>query len=102
MKHKEIQKINSEVVTDITCDICGKSCKVDEGVINNELRPDNGNMYREFEYMTLTAHWGYYSNKDMQYWEAHVCEKCVDEKFGFINFYKGKMRFSSTIDVPKQ
>jgi hypothetical protein len=38
--------------------------------------------------MELEAHWGYDSGKDCEKWTAHVCEKCVDEKFSFINFKK--------------
>jgi hypothetical protein len=42
--------------------------------------------------MELSASWGYYSNKDMESWKAHLCEKCVDERLGFISFDKGKTR----------
>jgi len=31
MKIKEVQIKKSEVITDVICDCCGKSCKVDEG-----------------------------------------------------------------------
>ncbi len=40
----------------------------------------------ELNYMTLKAHWGFDTNKDQEEWEAHICEKCVDEKFEFIRF----------------
>jgi hypothetical protein len=40
--------------------------------------------------MTMAAEWGYNSNKDMENWKAHICEKCVDEKFNFIKFVKTK------------
>jgi hypothetical protein len=67
-----------EVVVDITCDCCGKSCKKfisNDGVFN-------------FEYMTLKAKWGYGSKHDLEAWEAQVCEGCVDKKFKGIKFKK--------------
>jgi hypothetical protein len=92
MEIKVVKSINNEVVTDIICDCCGKSCKVDEFKIDNELRPDNGETHYDFEFMSLQAHWGYNSNKDTESWTAHICEKCVDEKFGFIKFKKDYYR----------
>ena len=88
----EIQNKKTEVVTDVLCDCCGKSCKVDEGKIENEARVDTGEPYYSFEYMQLRAHWGYHSGKDLQEWTAKVCEKCVDEKFSFIKFKKENYR----------
>lgn len=91
MEVKEIQKFPTEVVVDIICDCCGKSCKVQEGIIDNEDRVDHGEKYRSFEYMKLCACWGYDSKRDMEKWVAFVCETCVDEKFKFINFNKTKV-----------
>jgi len=88
MEKKEIQDRKQEVVTDIICDCCGKSCKVNEDKINNDLKADNGEPYFIFEFMKLEAVWGYYSNKDTEKWTAHICEKCVDEKFPFVKFKK--------------
>ena len=62
---KKIRKM-VDVVTDILCDCCGKSCKVENG---------------DYEYMELKASWGYSTKKDLERWTAKVCEKCVDEKF---------------------
>ena len=87
----EIININEKgnsVVIDVICDSCNGSCKVDEGVIDNVLNDDNGEPYYSFEYMKLDANWGYDSKKDTQRWIAHICEKCVDEKFSSINFKK--------------
>lgn len=72
MIKRELQQKTDHVVVDITCDICGRSTKTDYG----------------FEFARITAHWGYMSNKDGQDWVAHVCEKCIDEKLGCINFEK--------------
>ncbi len=58
-------------ITDIICDLCGKSCW--KGDPNN--RKDGG-----FEYAELLARWGYYSdNKDTDKWECHICEDCCDK-----------------------
>jgi len=86
MEKKKIQLRKQEVVTDISCDCCGASCKVGEGT------DYDGNQVYSFEYMELSASWGYYSGKDMESWKAHLCEKCVDERLGFISFDKGRIR----------
>ena len=49
---------------DILCDKCGKTCRDAQGM--------------NFEYATVTAHWGYASKKDLEQHEAHVCEACYD------------------------
>ena len=76
MKHTEIKQVEQEVVTDVTCDCCGKSCNTEYG----------------YEYMTLHAQWGFMTEKDLEHWEAHLCEKCVDERLGFIKFNKTGIR----------
>lgn len=90
MKIKEIQSRKTEVITDIICDCCGKSCKVSEKIIDNPIRADHGESYYEFSFMKLHANWGFYSEKDLQSQTAHICEKCVDEKLLFIKFNNDK------------
>ena len=58
---KETKEV--EVCEDIICDICDKSCEI------------NGNL----NYATLSAKWGYGSDKDLTVHEAHICEGCYDE-----------------------
>lgn len=87
---KKILKINKEIVTDILCDCCGESCMTQEFKID-------GNTARSFEYMRLSADWGYDSNKDLEKWEAFLCEKCVDEKLLFIKFKKTELKFRTII-----
>jgi len=82
MEIKETQNKNIEVITDVICDCCGKSCKV------YECKLDNGEPYYSFEFMKLVTYWGYHSGKDTETWTAQICEKCVDEKLSFINFKK--------------
>lgn len=84
---KKILKINKEIVTDILCDCCGESC----------MTQDHGETARSFEYMRLSACWGYDSNKDLEKWDAFLCEKCVDEKLPFIKFQKTELKFHTII-----
>ena len=93
MENKEYHNRQAEVIVDVTCDCCGNSCKVAEGIVDNEAREDYGEKYYDFEYMTLSANWGYHSGKDLETWNAQICEKCIDEKFSFIKFDKTKTRF---------
>lgn len=86
MKKTEIELKKIESVTDVICDCCGKSCKTGDFEIDNQARTDHGERWRSFEYMSLSANWGYESGKDLQTWTAQICEKCVDEKLGFIKF----------------
>ena len=87
MEKKEM-KNKKEIVTDVICDCCAESCKVDEGKIDNDIRVDDGEPYYVFEFMRLETSWGYHSGKDLERWVAQLCEKCVDEKLSFIKFQK--------------
>ena len=58
--------VEQEYQSDVICDICGKSCK--DGIDMN------------FEFMTLSADWGYASGFDTESWRAEVCIKCVVKK----------------------
>jgi len=84
-------------ITDITCDSCGESClpkqmlgeMFDEGSTGDQLPPDfKDDATSVAEYLTIKGEWGFFSNKDSERWEAHICEKCVDEKLSFIKFKK--------------
>lgn len=88
MEITRIEEVKTEIVVDIICDSCGKSCKKEEYVVDNEHNPEYGKNSPIFEYMELSANWGYWSDKDTEKWTAHICEKCVDEKFKFISFKK--------------
>ena len=42
--------------------------------------------------MKLEANWGYGFDKDLTYWKAQICEKCVDDKLKpLINFQIGSL-----------
>jgi len=88
MEIKEIQYKKTEVITDILCDCCGQSCKVQEDVIENPTRLDHLEPFYNFEYMVLETYWGFYSGKDGEKWSAQICENCVDKLFSFVKFKK--------------
>ena len=88
MEIKNIVDSKKEIVDDIICDCCGNSCLVDKGVIDNPIRLDYGETSKTFEFMEMSTHWGYFSNKDTEKWTAQICEKCIDEKFQFVKFKK--------------
>ncbi len=62
-------------LVDITCNICGLSCY-------NTC---------DFEYLHLSASWGYGSGKDGLSWKADLCEQCADRLKGFVESIGGKV-----------
>ena len=72
MKLIEKKLVETDIVSDIICDICGGTCNTEYG----------------HEFMQLSANWGFMSNKDLEEWTAQICEKCVDDKFSFVKFTK--------------
>ena len=59
----------AEVLEDILCDRCGESCR------RFRSKEDPTDIY---EYATITANWGYHSNRDTESHSALICEKCFD------------------------
>lgn len=95
MEHKKRETKEVEVVSDITCDCCGHSCSKPYGQV--ATLDDN------FEYMKLEARWGYDSKKDMESWDAHICETCVDNYLvPLIKFRKRQIEFSSCLHISDQ
>lgn len=79
-KYKEVQK-TEQVIDEVICDVCGESCMKQFEI--------GANATKQFVGIQIKQPWGYLSNgKDLQIWEADICEKCVDEKLSFINFDK--------------
>lgn len=69
-------EVTREDVVDVTCDICGASCKNDWG----------------FEFATLKSKWGYSSKKDMEEHECELCETCYDKVVAFVESLGGKVQ----------
>ena len=58
---KVIGKVEIEGVSDVVCDVCRLTTRVDGGGL---------------QFATLQAHWGYGSKHDGERWEIHLCESC--------------------------
>jgi len=83
MEIKELKQ--KEVVVGYICDICKQSC--------NKISSGEGKNYESYEFATLYARWGYYSNKDLTSSHCHICENCFDKVKDFIeNNLKGTVR----------
>lgn len=54
-------RVEVETVTDVVCDVCRCSTRLDTG----------GNQFG-----TLQAHWGYGTAHDGERYELHLCEEC--------------------------
>lgn len=74
------QQSTIEVIKDIVCDCCGKSCR-DKANIN-------------YEYATFHAGWGFASANDLDEWESHLCEVCALKVKTFIESQGGKVRIT--------
>jgi hypothetical protein len=59
-----------KVLSDVSCDICGKST-----TNYKEVGPD---------FATLESYWGYGSTNDGSKYEIHICELCFDETLEFL------------------
>jgi hypothetical protein len=58
---KVIGRVEVDTVTDVTCDVCGDSTRMEEGA---------------YQYGTLQAHWGYGTKHDGERYEIHLCDDC--------------------------
>jgi len=80
---RQIKNKTSPTLIDITCDICGKSCK------------DRADM--NYEMVCLQGSWGYMSRKDGTNWCCDICEDCADRVKEFIESIGAKVREESYI-----
>jgi hypothetical protein len=65
MVMREFKEEIRKVLSDVSCDICGKS---------TTNYPDVGP-----DYATLESYWGYGSQKDGSKYEVHLCESCFND-----------------------
>jgi len=73
------KQVETEVVEDIVCNCCGLSCKRKVATTRDDVQ------YHNHIYATISAHWGWGSNKDMEKHTSHICESCYDK---FISTFK--------------
>jgi hypothetical protein len=67
---REFKEEIRKVLSDVSCDICGKST-----TNYKEVGPD---------FATLESYWGYGSTNDGSKYEIHICESCFDETLEFL------------------
>lgn len=73
---RKFKKVLKNELSDILCDICGKSCTNDCSSISDPPI---------MEYATLEAMWGYCSRKDGDSYKCEMCENCFDKVKAFID-----------------
>ena len=83
MRQIKNKRITEPKLVDITCDICGKSCR------------DSADM--NYEMACLRGHWGYMSRKDGTRWCCDICEDCADKVKQYIESIGGKIIETSYI-----
>lgn len=82
MKEHSVQV--TQVVSDITCDICGQS------VVKETQKSNMANLDNFTEYARLVAEFGYGSKRDGEKFQFDFCEDCFDELLGKINELKAQ------------
>ena len=77
-------RVEVEAVTDVRCDVCGCSTRLESG---------------NLEYGMLQAHWGYGALHDGKRYEVHLCEACF---FATIAYLQQERRTANMFeDVPQ-
>jgi len=78
MEKYQKKMVESDVLIDVLCDICGASCKKSE--------PEG------YEYSNWYVSWGYGSKKDGTRWDVDFCEECSDKLKEHIKSLGGRIR----------
>jgi hypothetical protein len=66
---KTTGRVEVETVTDVVCDICCCSTRLDTG---------------GYQFGTLQAHWGYGTAHDGECYELHLCEECFFRMLAYL------------------
>lgn len=77
-------RVETEVVTDVKCDICTRSTRADAGGL---------------QFATLKAKWGFGTKHDGERYEFHLCEGCF---FGTIAYFRQERRVENLFDDTDQ
>lgn len=68
IKNKKLVEL--DVIDEVLCDLCGKSCsKSPCEKLGHSNQPKH-------EYAELYANWGFYSDSNNKKYEIHLCEYC--------------------------
>lgn len=70
MKITEKKQVEQEIIVDVRCDLCGKSCKKVIGTTE-----EKENVYT-FEYAVLDYNWGFGTRHDEEHGKLDICEDC--------------------------
>lgn len=77
-------RVETEIVTDVKCDVCTCSTRVDAGGL---------------QFATLKAKWGVGTKHDGERYEFHLCEGCF---FGTIAYFRQERRVENLFDETAQ
>lgn len=77
-------RVETEAVTDVRCDVCGSSARLESG---------------KMQYGMLQAHWGYGALHDGERYEVHLCETCF---FMTIAYLKQERRTINMFEADPQ
>ena len=77
-------RVEVEAVTDVRCDVCGCSTRLEGG---------------NLEYGMLQARWGYGALHDGERYEVHLCEACF---FGTIAYLQQERRTARMFEDMQQ
>lgn len=77
-------RVEIEAVTDVQCDVCRCSTRLDTG---------------GFQFATLQAHWGFGTKHDGERYELHLCENCF---FGTVAYLKQERCIQNLFDQNEQ
>ncbi len=82
---REMQEV--EVTSDVTCNRCGKSTRIDG----------------QFEGINFHVLWGYPSRHDLEQWSGDMCQGCSEEFDAWIQAGGGKIdKMICTVDGEPQ
>jgi hypothetical protein len=71
MKIIEKKTVETDVLVDIKCDLCGNTCNTG----------DCGGT-PDYNYAVLSFNFGYTSTRDGDNGNIHICNACFDKRFG--------------------
>ncbi|MNC10608.1 hypothetical protein D3C75_582730 [compost metagenome] len=77
-------RVEIEAVTDVACDVCRCSTRLDNGLL---------------QFATLQAHWGFGSEHDGEHYELHLCEGCF---FNTMAYFKQERRIHQLFSDDEQ
>ncbi|TFF51883.1 hypothetical protein C5609_11765 [Pseudomonas putida] len=75
---KILERVESEAVTDVRCDVCSESTRLATGSL---------------QYGRLEAQWGYGTAHDGERYEVHLCEHCFFTTLAYLRQERRTIHF---------